>query len=337
MKNASDRPGEISDYVDGQPYKFSSFTDENYDKFFLNDFLHNSMPKLESEQSSHIGFGRLDLDGEYILNSYSYRSRPFAKNIQTVFSGDSFTYGVGIPESGIWASQVAKHFNFEYINMGWPGASVTGIVGNLMHYFKVYGNPEYLFCMFPDLERMHFFLNKNIAMSSSSSNDGFQEIQLSHISDYSQRPSYAKKPYSMQDVFPNETAYYYSLKSIQFLEQYCDAAGIKFLWSFFHEPDHRAVLSLKNNQFKYYDRFIDTKQELWRKDNDFNDYFIESPDSANKVLCHEEERNIYGFRFDLAGDIEEGRNWAHFGVHRHIHAAEIFIEEIEKLNDNSWN
>lgn len=328
---------EISSYVLERTYRFSSFNSDNYNKFFFNDFLHNSIPKTSQEQTTHVGFGGLDASGVYVLNQHGYRSRPFKDNVQAIFSGDSFTYGVGIPEDGIWASKVAKHFDFDYVNMGWPGASATGIVSNLMHYFKIHGNPEYLFCMFPDLARMHFFLNKNIMMSTSSQSDGFQEIQLSHLPNYLERPKYAKKPYNVQDVFPNETAYYHSLKAIQFLEQYCEAAGIKFLWSFFHGNDHEAMMRLVNNDFGYYKNFLNTNQMFWKKDEDFNDYFVGHQNGTEKIECHKEEEEIYGERFSLAGDVEQGRTRAHFGVHKQIHTAEAFIEEIEKLNDNSWS
>lgn len=288
---------DISSYVLDKTYRFSAFNSKNYNKFFFNDFMHNSIPDYNNDQQTHHGFGELDKQGEYVLNTYGYRSKPFKDNTEVIFAGDSFTYGVGIPEDGIWASRVGKHFNFDYVNMGWPGGSVTGIVGNLMHYFKVHGNPKYLFCMFPDLARMHFFLNKNIMMSSISESDGFQEIQLSHLNNYNERPKYAKKPYNVQEVFPNETAYYHSLKAIQFLEQYCDASGIKFLWSFFHGSDHEAMDILKDNEFGYYKNFLNTKQHLWKKDEDFNDYVCDSHDSHSRVDCHLEEAQKYGTSF----------------------------------------
>jgi hypothetical protein len=327
----------ISAYITDKKYKFDEFNSENYNKFFLNDFFHNVSHRPGEEQFVEKGFGRLDLDGEYVINKFGYRSKPFGQEAKVVFSGDSFTYGVGLPEEGIWSSMVGKNMGLDFVNLGWPGASAQGVVSDLMHYFKVYGNPEYLFCMFPDLERIHLFLNKNIMMSASSQYSGFQEVQLGHISDYSERPKYSSKPYMAQDVFSNETAYYYSLKAIQFLEQYCNQSGIKFLWSIFHQIDHDAVLELKDNEFGYYSNFIDTRQMFWQKDENFNDFVVKHKRGSDKVLCHEEYRDIHKDKFDLAGDIEEGRTRAHFGVHRHIHTAEIFTKEIERLNENSWN
>lgn len=320
-------------------YKYSSFNSENFDKFFLNDFLHYKTGGITEPNSIKKGFSPyLDLDGEYIHNSFGYRSQEFHKNTQAVFAGDSFTYGVGIPEEGIWSSIVNEKFNFDGVNMGFPGASVTGIVGNLMHYFKVYGNPEYLFCMFPDFSRMQVFLNKNIMVSSSNPEiDGITEIQMAHLSDYNDRPKYAKKPFLVEDVLPNEIPYYYSLKQIQMLEQYCDAAGIKFLWSMFHEPDHRAINMLKSNEFGYYDHFIDTEQINWGRDTDSNDIYYSNEQQKIAIDCHQEEKEKFGERFFIAGDLELGRERAHFGVHRHLHAAEFFIQEIERLNENSWN
>lgn len=319
-------------------YAYSRFDERNKDKFFLNDFFHYQRGNNNKPGTVQRGFSPwLDLDGEYVHNSFGYRSPEFHDNTQVIFAGDSFTYGVGLPEEYIWSSLVAKHFNFDSVNMGWPGASVTGIVSNIMHYFKVHGNPEYLFCMFPDFARMHMFLNEEILMSSTSQQDGFQEVQLSHVSDYAQRPKYVKKPFLVEDVFANEIAHYYSLKSIQMLEQYCDAAGIKFLWSMFHEPDHRGMKTLIGNRFGYYDHFLDTKQEYWTKNSNSDDIFYTSNDSSIPVECHLDEKEKLGDRFVIAGDLELGRERAHHGVHRHIHTAEEFIGEIERLNENSWN
>lgn len=330
----------ISHYLanTGSDYSYARFNDTNYDKFFLNDFFHYQRGQTKKPGIIQKGFSpSLDLDGEYIHNSFGYRGPEFHKNTQAIFAGDSFTYGVGIPEDGIWSSIVSKRLSLNSVNMGWPGASVTGIVSNVMHYFKVYGNPEYLFCMFPDFARMHLFLNRNILMSSTSHEDGFQEVHLSHLSNYDQRPKYAKKPFVVEDVLANEVAYYYSLKSIQMLEQYCDAAGIKFLWSMFHEPDHRGIKALVGNRFGYYDHFVDTKQEHWSKDGDSNDIFHSGENNSFPVDCHKDQREIFGERFDIGGDVELGRERAHHGVHLHIHAAEEFIQEIERLNENSWN
>jgi hypothetical protein len=332
---------QISDYVikNGTDYKYSSFDNENFNKFFLNDFLHYKIDGIVESGSVQKGFSQfLDLDGEYRHNFFGYRSPEFHKNTQAIFAGDSFTYGVGLPENGIWSSIINQKFNFDSVNMGFPGASVTGIVGNLMHYFKVYGNPEYLFCMFPDFSRMQVFLNKEIMVSSSNTKiDGITEIQMAHLSNYNNRPKYSKKPFLIEDVLPNEIPHYYSLKQIQMLEQYCDAAGIKFLWSMFEEPDHSSIVKLKNNEFGYYSHFIDTEQQRWSKDLNSNDVFSSIGEQEVAIKCHKTERETFGDRFFIAGDVELGRERAHFGIHRHIHAADFFIKEIERLNEDSWD
>lgn len=330
----------ISDHVvSGREYKYSAFNRDNYNKFFLNDFMHYPNDyKLNGVGVTKKGFSyNLDIHGIYSHNSHGYRSKEFHKNTQAVFSGDSFTYGVGLPEDGTWASMVSEALGLDSVNLGFPGASATGIVSNLMHYFKVYGNPEYLFCMFPDLERMHVFLNKNILTSTHDMDNGFTEIQLCHLSDYEERPKYAKKPFLVDDVMSNEIAYYYSLKSIQMLEQYCEAAGIKFLWGMFHVPDSDAMRELVKNELGYYGNFLDTEQHYWNKDSNGNDVFYVDGNYENKGSCHLDQKEILGERFDIAGDIELGRDRAHHGIHRHIHTAEIFIEEIKRLDANSWD
>ena len=330
----------ISDYfVEGSSYPYSDFDDTNAQKFFLNDFFHYNTDNFDKNGGvTKVGFSnRLDLNTTYSHNSHGYRSKEFHSKTQAIFAGDSFTYGVGLPEEGTWAYLVSEKFKFDSVNLGFAGASIFGIVTDLMHYFKVYGNPEYLFCMFPDLERMQVFLNDNIMISKNNADSGFGILHMSQASDYSNRPKYAKKPFIAEDVMSNEIAYYYSLKAIQMLEQYCQAAGITFMWGIFHAPDANAIIKLSNNEFGYYSNFLDTGQHLWSKDDMAEDVFYFNGEYDKLNSCHTEEQARYGKRFFIAGDIELGRDRAHHGIHRHIHTAEAFIERVQKLNEDSRN
>lgn len=319
----------IADEISGE-YKYSHFSEDNFDKFFLNDFMHYQ------NRDPHNGFGfggYLDMGNEYIHNSYGYRSQEFSSEIDTVFAGDSFTYGVGLPVDAIWSSILSNKLGLESVNLGWAGASVTGIVSNLMHYFKVYGNPKNLFCMFPDLSRMQVFLNDNIMISNNGTTGGFIEVQLNHLAELKDRPPYSKKPYRIEDVVPNEIPFYYSLKAIQSLEQYCDAAGINFAWSIFYSPDHDLIKYLRDssrNVNRYYSKFIDTNQGSWDKDSMFSDVYTGSmTDCSNEEAIY---RDKYPKYFNLAGDIEQGHDMAHHGIHRHIHTANGFYDKFKGLD-----
>lgn len=313
-------------------YKYSNFYPQNEKKFFLNDFMH-----YENHHGSGVtmGLNGIDINTEYRTNFHGFRTQEL-KSVDVVFSGDSFTYGVGLPENAIWASQISNAMGYDSLNLGCPGASVTGVVHNLMHYFKVYGNPKNLFCMFPDFSRMHLFLNSDILVSTNNlSQGGFTETQFAHLGNLDERPKYSKKPYNIEDVMNLEIPYYYSLKAIQSLEQYCEQANINFMWSVFHAPDHEAIRMLKDNEFGYYSNFVDTKQGNWIKHDISNDVYLGEdynhniPQEQQFCLCHEEYREIYESYFDLAGDVENGRQRAHHGVHRHMHVAEIFLDKLK--------
>lgn len=324
----------VSSYLQDNQYRYSNFTERNKQKFFLNDFMHYERHPGPITTMGMNGY--LDLKTEYSINSHGFRTKEL-EAVDVIFSGDSFTYGVGLPENATWAAQISEAMGYNSLNLGWPGASVTGVVNNLMHYFKVYGNPKYLFCMFSDFSRMHVFLNSNILVSSNGTTGGFTEMQLAHLGELDDRPKYSKKPYNIEEVLNLEIPYYYSLKAIQFLEQYCEQAGIKFLWSMFHAPDHEAIRVLKDNEFGYYKDFLDTNQGCWMKDQLFKDAYLGEntayQDKAleHRIYCHEDLRSKYGSYFDLGGDIEQGMNMAHHGAHRHVHVAEVFLEKIKDL------
>ena len=115
------------------------------------------------------------------------------------------------------------------------------------------------------------------------------------------------------------------LENLQILEQYCENAGINLVWSFWDRISLNKTYvdeSINGISFKY---LIDSGVRNWDKDEFNNDVYL--------FKCHEELRKTYLNTFDLGGDIITDRFRAHFGVHKHTHIAEKFIEYIE----NNWD
>jgi hypothetical protein len=296
--------------------------------------------------TNHGSGNYIDVKNEYHLNSYGYRSSEFKEGTDFIYAGCSYSFGEGSAEKNIWGTQVAKHFGYTYSNLSKPGASTQWIVKNLFNYFREYGNPKVVACLFPDFGRMIFPLNNHIMTMGDSDNMkehvDIRDLQLSSWTTLSERPKYSKKPHLVRDVISNELPMMLAIQYITMLAQYCSSNDIKFVWSTW---DTSATVYMKDFPAKYgYSEFIDIKNELWH-DFEADDYlqYYHSESTLDEIIeecydhrctstpCHEDLEKIYGRDFYIGSDVDYvGGASAHFGVHRHIHTAEEFIKRLQQ-------
>ena len=269
----------------------------------------------------------LDYPNSYMINEHGFRSNELIEGTDLVFSGCSFTFGIGLPEDAIWGSIIAKKMGLTYSNLGIPGDSVMGSITNIYQYFKEYGHPKILLCMFPDFYRTLIPENSDILISKRN----YSGIISNPIRTYilnEDHPKYSKIPYYIEDVISPDVPFYYSMRYIKMLEQYCKAANIKFLWSTWSPITY----SLLESQTDFSDHFVYTKSNMWGWVDQKDVAFFECDE-------HDYLKEQYPNCFDMSTDIEDGIYYEkklsfHSGVHKHTHWAEEFIE---KINDNSWN
>lgn len=303
-------------------------------------------------------FPNTDPIQKYDQNSLGYRSPEFTNNVDLVFAGCSFTYGIGIPENGIWGSIIAQKLNLSYNNVSISGASIPWIVRQLMAYFKEYGNPKTLLCLFPNPTRILFTSNLEILSSDDgyleeSTSDNYDKksvynTDLCRVSSIKDRSKYSKKPYKLEDVFNIDMAIQISMQNIRMLEQYCDSSGIKFLWSTWSEGLSTEIEKPGGLSELYdFSHYVKSENDLWRINRESKkeidlDLFFKSLDIRNScphkhkcdcaTSCHSELEVKYPDSFYSGTDTlsAKGRpmNLRHFGVHRHIHFAESFLERI---------
>ena len=117
-----------------------------------------------------------DGTNSYKVNKHQYRSKEFEKDADLLFAGCSITYGEGVVEPAIWGNIIASKLNMNAFNIGISGASVHLIVNNLFNYFKEFGNPKNLICMFPDFLRMQMYSN-SAHMKSDSDNNTIKHLK----------------------------------------------------------------------------------------------------------------------------------------------------------------
>ena len=117
------------DYLFYSEWFFSQFTKGTY----------QGMPWAYEDEINRLSNEKyLDKKNTYSINSKGFRSKEFEPNTDIIFSGCSFTFGVGIPEDAIWGVQVANNLKMSYSNLSIPGDSVMGIINNIYQYFKTY-------------------------------------------------------------------------------------------------------------------------------------------------------------------------------------------------------
>lgn len=279
---------------------------------------------------------------EYKVNKYAFRSEEFVSDADFVFAGCSHTYGMGIPEDFIWGVQLAKKLNVDYYNLGIPGASVTTIVNNLFAYFRKFGHPKVVIINFPNFERLMLPVNPKILKPK----DKKYEKQTLPLNDWyldhsylmeKVHPTYSKKPHNVEDVVSLDVPYWMAVQSINLLEQYCEVANIKLIWSTWDFMTYKSLLKMHKKDNSYFKYMVDIEMDKWlfvglsgpdlyhknaiKKD----DLCFIKQDCSLNINCHEEIKNKDPKIFDLAADN------AHWGTHRHTHLAETFYNYAKDL------
>jgi hypothetical protein len=290
------------------------------------------------------------------INDYSvkdgYRSELFASDI--LVGGCSFTFGLGVPKEATWWNFVAKDLKKSVSSVALPGMSITWIIEQIFVHFKTYGHPETLLCFFPDLGRLRVIVDKTTLSDSSSLGDGSGvHTVFTNSNDNTDRPNYIKKPYDINYIHTYENSVFQTIRSIRMLEQYCSAAGIKFIWSTWHSETAFLLDQLNTNKDFSFDNYFNIFGNgfgYYTKEGGINkEVIFQTKAEADAcglshknvecfcgLNCHDALRDLYGSEnFYLGADTLNGYEHAHPGVHLQAHYAEEFLKEIRLRSDNS--
>ena len=275
----------------------------------------------------------------YSLNSLDFRSKELESQTEVLFSGCSFTFGVGIPEDKLWSQIVAKKINVKHQNIAVPGSSPILIASNFFEYCRIYGNPKTFICLFPDFYRTFRVTNLNYGYKKNNkqmnklkniqfgSKDYYEDITLIDPNGKN-LPKIVQFPTPIEDIMQPDSAYMLNMIAINLMEQYCKSSNIKFLWSTWRTDNAWAINKIKEKAPNRFLEFVDIKNDEWIFDNKTmtDTHILESQD----IFCHENLMRNEGKLFYVGFDSDTGNNDAHWGSHRHQHTAEEFIKA---LND----
>jgi len=112
-----------------------------------------------------IGDKQLTETIKYSLNNYGQRSSDYYKLLDTdfniLFAGCSITFGEFLPEGYAWPHHVYNYYKEEYSNLGpyrsisFLGGSATEIILNVFKYIDLYGRPNVICILLPDMFRYY--------------------------------------------------------------------------------------------------------------------------------------------------------------------------------------
>ena len=303
----------IEDFAEHEDYQEHT---GYYFEHFLNNTLGYQDKNITKMGSLVINDMRVDVHTEYKTNNFGFRCEEWISPAEILGVGCSNTYGLGIPSDASWPKILGKIAKKDVHNLSKPGVSIQELVFQIFAYFKKIGHPQTVVCLFPDPFRMIVPVKTGlIGAREDIEGKALDTIYLDKYTNtkISDRKKYLKIPYSYEDILPMEFSLFYSMKAIHMLEQYCITNNINLVWSSWNDHILQVFDKLDNIPFR---KFLYSQE-----------FVIDTGISSE---CHKEYENEYNKYFSSGQDIENGTEYAHSGVHKHVHIAETFYKEITK-------
>lgn len=299
----------------------------------INDKSTEIMPNKEydfmfSDAPGHISSWRnkdddpeklYDPELTYKLNNYTYRSDDFNVHQQQkdiVYSGCSFTFGVGVPYKSIWAYMLNESLNQNnFYNLGISGGSYESIIFDIYTYIKKFGKPKAFIVLFPPPVRLMFM--------QESKNIKIVPFRVVHMKDEDEKRFFRE----------NKDLLNYDLWIIKFyhmvtaLELYLESIGVEFLWGcwdLYVNKIFSKTTGLKNFINIDGNEADSIKAAIMRNEIDYsnyvNKYWINARDTHPSVLQHFTYYKIFEAAWkdkinskninDWNGEVQSVRNWS---------------------------
>jgi hypothetical protein len=269
----------------------------------------------------------------YILNYDGLRSVEFNTKPEIIALGCSLTLGQGLPQHLRWSDLLSNKIEKEIGNISYSGAAINKNVSSFFGLVNQYNYlPKILICNFANFERFYFV-------------DSEAQYLRDWYINYSPKVTKAKAPWNYEEILPYEWVYYQNLDHIKMLETFCDASDIKLIWSCWSNAltEEQEDFLVKN--FKHYIK--DPVRKEFPPDFEFNvdaktisdlrpHYkMIDWDNNKCHLKDYGENEEIFDYAYDknkIAGSWGSGSHWPHPGVHKQIHWAEFYYQELKNRN-----
>lgn len=348
------------------PTNFSrelEFDGELADYIFSKEFQKVPLPYWESPdvQAHH------DTYNKYTLNSYNCRGPEPRSGVDFITAGCSVTFGVGVPDNGVWPHFFAQEMSGSYVNLGASGASIEWVVDSIFRYIHTFGPPNRgVVVLFPDHFRVDLLVNNDTNSCDQTGPRDFvpqyyNSDRKTRLVSYHQfgedPPKFLKRPYPVEYTSIPEDAIFRAIKAIKSLEIFCAQLKIPLGWSSWSDSINSIAI---HSPYKF-DNFIrlygmaewmSHRRELEKTESDpegIVDYILTSHTKESSLLsgcsdelherdkcvchtkCHFEFENDYKLSFHVGTDRFKNTGSSHIGVHRHMHIAEDFVSKFKEM------
>jgi hypothetical protein len=205
-------------------------------KTVIRDDDHNCMIEYNPLDKKNKGIS-------YKLNNYSHVSEDFVQvdteKTNVLFAGCSVTAGEYLPYGYSWSHHVYSHLKENNSNigpqqiLGFPGGNASKIIANIFKYVNIFGKPDYIFLLLPDMFRLY----------------------TAYESHFAPEITYAEGATINDLMFPFQGMYQYQM-DYRNLEIFCSLLGIKLLSTSWEKC---ANAEMEKLNFKTYSPFKNNK------------------------------------------------------------------------------
>ena len=200
----------------------------------------------------------------YSINNYGYRSDnidPEDVSENFLFSGCSYTFGIGLPLESIWAHQINTELGgSKFINLGINSGSYKTIVFDIFTYIRMFGKPKGVFILFPNMERhISFTEDKSLFVRVYRNPQGRDDMQ------------------KCLEVIPEDVNMFEFYQTVMMLEDYLMQLDIPLVWTTWDgELNKRIGLTEGFRNYVNLDNFeIFSNTESMKKPEKFNNEYWE--------------------------------------------------------------
>lgn len=269
----------------------------------------------------------IDEENTYVINEFGFRG-VIDKESETLASGCSITFGIGVPELGRWTELLGSSLGKSVINLGSPGASVETICTNLIQYCLNNRMPKQIFCLMPDFFRSMVVVDKEFYKSKVKRSHVGNKDNLEII--FCNPRMIRSKNYIFMEVEDNKyvedatSPHQLILDSINFiyiLESFCLTNGIKLYWTTWDLKTSWIMEELKNLEDFKLQNFVSLFPP--KSAEDFNALVVRRCNSEHGSKFKDTLWWNLGSDYSII-DYKKTTDRSHPGIHFQHHIAEFF-------------
>lgn len=287
-------------------------------------------PKKDYSQSQPILARHSEIarpEYNYAWNSDGIRSVELSTRPSVIALGCSITLGQGLPTNYRWTNILEGLIGQSVANLAYSGASANKVVSSFfgaVHQYQY--KPEIVIAHFANFERFYFI-------------DGYGSGLRDWYANHKPKKTKVSAPWDYEEILPYEWVYYQNLDHIKMLEAFCESNGIKLIWSTWSNGLTDEQEQFLKDNFRYY--VSDTTKKDFPSSFEFGVHVgsvSELPphyEMINWQGCHKDWKDkhpdIFDYAYDyhkIAGEWGPGAHWPHPGLHKHLHVAEFWKEQL---------